>query len=190
MTLPIETERLWLRRFAEWDIPNLLDFLADPSVAKAVPEIEPTEAGARQYVARQAALEPFEEDQCFDLALEREADGKVIGLLTLVRRDSYRAEIGWALGVEHRGRGYATEAATALMIYGFTTLGLHRIQAGTRAANAASRRVMERLGMRREAHMREVECQDGAWQDAVIYAALADEWLAREESKVPKRSSE
>jgi RimJ/RimL family protein N-acetyltransferase len=190
MTLPIATERLLLRRFTEGDIADLLEFLADPSVRGAVPEIEPTEAGARQYVTRQAALQPFVEDQCFDLALERRADGKVVGLLTLVRRDSYQAEIGWALGVDHRGRGYATEAATALMIYGFTSLGLHRIQAGTRVANAGSWKVMERLGMRREAHMREVECQDGAWQDAVIYAALADEWLAREESKVPKRSSE
>lgn len=180
MTLPIATERLLLRRFTAEDIPDLLEFLAHPSVIRAVPEIEPTEAGARQYVEGQAALRPFEEEQCFDLALERRADGRVVGLLSLVRRDQHQAEIGWALGVDHRGRGYATEAATALMIYGFTSLGLHRIQAETRAANATSRQVMERLGMRREARLREAEFRDGAWQDVVIYAALADEWLALE----------
>jgi RimJ/RimL family protein N-acetyltransferase len=182
VTLPLATERLLLRRFTAEDIPDLLDFLADPSVTSAVPEIQPTEAGARQYVARQAALPPFAEDQCFDLALQRKADGKVVGLLTLVRRDQYQGEIGWALGVDHRGRGYATEAATALMFYGFTSLGLHRIQAETRARNSRSWQVMERLGMRREAYLRETKYADGTWQDVVIYAALADEWLAREES--------
>jgi RimJ/RimL family protein N-acetyltransferase len=66
------------------------------------------------------------------------------------------------------------------MGYGFTSLGLHRIQAGTGAQNVDSWRVMERLGMRREAWLREAERQDGVWQDVVIYAALADEWLAGE----------
>jgi RimJ/RimL family protein N-acetyltransferase len=181
MTLPLVTERLLLRRFTEGDIPDLLEFLADPSVTGAVPEIEPTEAGAHQYVARQAALLLFEEDQCFDLALQCKADGKVVGLLTLVRRDQHQAEIGWALGVNHRGRGYATEAATALMLYGFTSLGLHRIQAETEATNVHSWQVMERLGMRREALLREAEFRDGIWHDLVIYAALADEWLERQE---------
>lgn len=180
MMLPIVTDRLLLRRFTAVDIPDLLELLVHPSVAGAVPEIVPTEAGARQYIERQAAIPPFEEDRCFDLALERTTDGKVVGLLSLVRRDPYQAEIGWALGVEYRGHGYATEAATALMTYGFTSLGLHRIQADTRAANAGSRQVMERLGMRREALLREAEYRDGAWQDLVIYAALADEWLARQ----------
>jgi RimJ/RimL family protein N-acetyltransferase len=182
MTLPIATERLLLRRFTEGDIPDLLEFLADPLVARAVPGIEPTEAGARQYVERQAALQPFEEDQCFDLVVERKADGKVVGLVTLVRRDQHQGEIGWALGVGHRGRGYATEAARALMVHGFTSLGLHRIQAGTLARNVASWQVMERLGMHREACLRQAEHRDGAWQDVVIYAALADEWLAMDTS--------
>ena len=71
MTLPIATERLVLRRFMQEDIPDLLDFLADPSVADAVREIEATEPGVRRYVARQTALTPFEEEQCFDLAVER-----------------------------------------------------------------------------------------------------------------------
>jgi RimJ/RimL family protein N-acetyltransferase len=180
MTLRIAAERLVLRRFAEKDVPDLLEILADPSLAGAVREIEATEAGARRYVARQAALPPFEEDQCFDLAVERKADGKVMGLVSLVRRGQSQGEIGWALGVDYRGRGYATEAATALMVYSFTSLGLHRLQAGTLVRNEDSWRVMERLGMRREAWFREVKFEDGAWQDMVIYAALADEWLAEE----------
>jgi RimJ/RimL family protein N-acetyltransferase len=103
-----------------------------------------------------------------------------MGLVSLVRRGQSQGEIGWALGVDYRGRGYATEAATALMVYSFTSLGLHRLQAGTLVRNEDSWRVMERLGMRREAWFREVKFEDGAWQDMVIYAALADEWLAEE----------
>lgn len=180
MTLRIVTKRLILRRFTEEDIPALLELVAHPSVARVVRGIEATEAGARTYLDRQAAMQPFEEDQCFDLAIERKTDGKVLGLLSLVRRNQHQGEIGWALAVEHRRRGYATEAASALMVHGFAALGFHRIQAGTRADNADSWQVMERLGMRREACLREADSQNGEWRDVLIYAALADEWLAGE----------
>ena len=63
-----------------------------------------------------------------------------------------------------------------MMSYGFGTLGLHRISADTTSANPASWRVMERLGMRCEAHLLEAEHRDGEWSDYYIYGILADEW--------------
>ena len=77
-------------------------------------------------------------------------------------------------GIYHAFR--AQEDARALIGVGFCELGLHRIYAKTSNVNPASWRVMERLGMRREARLREAEFRDGAWIDGLIYAILADEW--------------
>ena len=177
MTLPIDSERLLLRRFTQDDGPDMLEFTSQPSVAKATSEnIESTEEGIRKYIDLQNSFRPFEKDKVFDLAIELKGAGKVIGLLTLVCQEHEQGAIGWALHEAYRGQGYATEAAAALMNYGFETLGLHRIHAETSSANVDSWRVMERLGMRPEARLREAVQEDGAWADTLIYGILADEW--------------
>jgi RimJ/RimL family protein N-acetyltransferase len=176
MGLPITTERLILRGYTYDDIPDIVDFVSHPSVARATPEIEATEPGARKYIDVQRSYQPFEQDRCFDLAIEHKETGKVIGLLSLVRRKHQQAEIGWALGIGYRGQGFATEAASALVEFGFTALGLHRIQAETSITNSGSRGVMERLGMTQEARLRETTFRDGEWQDSLIYGLLAGEW--------------
>ena len=119
---------------------------------------------------------PFEQDKCFDLAIERIADRKVIGLLTLISRKHRQGEIGYALGINFRGQGYATEAAAALIEYAFETLGLHRVHATTSSGNPDSFRVMERLGMKQEGRMREATFKDGTWLDKLVYGLLAREW--------------
>jgi RimJ/RimL family protein N-acetyltransferase len=182
MALPITTERLVLRQYTYDDIPDILEFLSHPSVARATPEIKATEQGVRDYIDVQNSSQPFEQDKCFDLAIERKEDGAVMGLLSLVRREHQKAEIGWALGIEYRGQGYATESASALVDYAFTSLGLHRIQAGTELPNTGSWGVMERLGMVREAYLRETTLRDGEWQDSLIYGLLSSEWQAQRES--------
>ena len=177
MTLPITTERLVLRRYARADQADLLALAAQPEVAKILPGRMPaTEAGVRDYIDLQNSYRPFEKDQVFELAVERKEDGRVIGLLGLIRRDPRQGEVGWALAAEYRGQGYATEAAGALIDYGFTKLGLHRIHADTNSDKLASLRLMERLGMRREAQLREAVWAEGKWLDRVIHGILADEW--------------
>jgi RimJ/RimL family protein N-acetyltransferase len=179
MTLPIRTERLLLRRFRHEDGQDMVAFLTHPSVARATPEIEATDAGVRKYIDMQNGYRPFEQDKCFDLAIERLADGRVMGLLTLITREHSLGEIGYALGIDFRDQGYATEAAGGLMDYAFKELKLHRIQAETSHANHESYQVMERLGMRREAHLRETTFRDGVWLDKLIYGVLAREWQSR-----------
>lgn len=172
----LETERLTLRRFTSDDVQAILEFVSHPSVSRVVPEIGTTEGEVRKYVGMQASYPLFEKDRCSDLAIERKEDGRVIGMLTLVCRDHRKAEIGYALGIDHRGRGYATEAARALMTYGFDSLGLHRIEAKTSSWNPDSWQVMERLGMRQEACLREAEMRDGEWVDVLIYGIIAGEF--------------
>jgi RimJ/RimL family protein N-acetyltransferase len=94
----------------------------------------------------------------------------------MVMKDHKKGELGYALGLKHRGQGYATEAAAALIGYGFRVLGLHRIEAITTNVNEDSWKVMERLGMNREARLREAEHRDGEWLDTLVYGLLAREW--------------
>ena len=177
MALPIVTERLVIRRYTHDDIPDVLGFASQPSVASVTSRrIPATEEGVRSYIDLQNSYQPFEKTKVFELAVERKGDGKVIGLLGLIRGDHRQGEIGWALGVEYRGQGYATEAARALVDYGFTSLGLHRIHADTNSDNLASWRIMERLGMRREALLRGSVYEEGKWLDRYVYGMLADEW--------------
>jgi RimJ/RimL family protein N-acetyltransferase len=182
MTLPITTQRLILRRFTFVDVPDILEFTSHPSVARALPNIDLArgEDGVRVYIDVQKSYQPFEKGKVFDLAIERKEDGQVIGLLTLVCGDHWQGAIGWALGVKHRGRGYATEAASALIAYAFTRLGLHRIWAETTDADRASWQVMERVGMRQEGRLREAERRDGKWTDVLIYGVLAREYQERD----------
>jgi RimJ/RimL family protein N-acetyltransferase len=176
MTLPITTERLILRRYSYDDVPDIIELVSHPSFAKATPEIKATEEGVKAYIQDQNATQPFEQDMCFDLAIERKGDGKIIGLLSMIHKEHYQGELGYALGIKHRGKGYTTEAARALVTYCFNTLGLHRIQAITSTSNTDSWKVMERLGMRREAQLKEAVFNNGEWEDKLIYGILAREW--------------
>jgi len=90
-----------------------------------------------------------------------------------------QGELGWVVHPNHASRGYATEAALAMLRLGFDHYGLHRISARLDARNAASARVCEKLGMRREALLRENEWIKGEWTDEAVYALLRSEWDAR-----------
>lgn len=121
-----------------------------------------------------------------------ELDGQPIGDLFLKTEDAWAqlevrdrakdvfAEIGWCLTPEHEGRGYATEAVADLLAIAFDGLGIRRVIAKCFADNEPSWRLMERIGMRREAHnVRDCLHRDGSWRDNLTYALLADEWRDR-----------
>jgi RimJ/RimL family protein N-acetyltransferase len=118
-----------------------------------------------------------------------ELDGETIGDLMLRVEDAWaqaevadraarkQAELGWVLDPARTGHGYATEAVRALLGICFEDLGLRRVVASCFLDNTASWRLMERVGMRREAHLRaESLHRSGRWLDSVTYALLAEEW--------------
>jgi RimJ/RimL family protein N-acetyltransferase len=80
---------------------------------------------------------------------------------------------------DHAGRGLATEAATAVLDWGFNQFGLHRVYARCHSRNDASARLMTRLGMRQEAHHVESFLFRGEWADRLVFAVLAREWRTR-----------
>jgi len=83
--------------------------------------------------------------------------------------------MGYAYHRDTWGHGYATEAARRIVRFGFENIGLHRICAYCDARNAASARVLEKAGMRREGHLREATRMRDGWGDEYVYAVLRDD---------------
>lgn len=180
MDLLLETERLRLRRYQDRDVEDILAYSADADFWLTRNLDWPvTEEGVKAYWEAQLEVDLNADPVWLSLVVELKAERKAIGQVGLgvIRSGEQRqGTIGWLLGRQYQGQGLATEAARALMTYGFDHLGLHRIAARTGSDNERSWRLMERIGMRREAHFRESHVVEGAWRDEFVYAALADEW--------------
>ena len=179
---PIETERLRLRPVEHGDLDDLLPIHSHPDVVRYLYwEVRSREELAAVLAGKieRAALE--KPGDAVDVAVRLRDGGRLVGTVSLGWSDSEhrQGEIGYILNPAHAGRGYATEAARAMLRVGFEVLGLHRIAGRLDARNTASARVLERLGMRREALLRENEHVKGEWTDELVYAMLEDEWLRR-----------
>jgi len=130
--------------------------------------------------------------QCGETTLDAEGDwltfavmwcevGRVVGEagLMLLSREHRQGETGFVFNPDYHGSGLATEAAEAMLMLGFGTLGWHRITGSCDARNYRSARLMERIGMRQEAHFIHKEIVKGQWADELVYAILDHEWKAR-----------
>jgi RimJ/RimL family protein N-acetyltransferase len=181
LDLPIETERLLLRLYTEHDLDAVYDIQSRPDVTRYLYFGPRDRAQAAESLKQKiAASDLREEGDHLTLAVVLAETGEVIGdvLLTWVSREHRQGEIGYIFHPGHGGRGYATEAAAVMLRLGFETYGLHRIVGRLDGRNTASARVLERLGMRREAHLVENEIVKGEWTDELVYAMLEDEWRA------------
>lgn len=176
---PILTERLALRPFTRGDVDAVHAYRCREDVARYLfdPPLSREEcAEAVQQRIGQIAFE-LEGDKIV-LAVDLRASGLLIGEVSLIWRsaEARQAEVGWIFHPDHHGRGYAREAAAALFDLAFGQADIHRVMARCDARNLASARLMERLGMRREAHFRQHALVKGRWDDELIYAILASEW--------------
>jgi RimJ/RimL family protein N-acetyltransferase len=179
---PIRTERLTLRMAAPEDLRAVFEIRSLPEVGRWMPDL-PTSYDA--WVLAQGQRDGVER-----MVLVLLGD-QVIGHLYLHVEDAWsqtevrdqatrtQAEVGWAFDPAHQGEGYATEAVRELLRVCFEDLGVRRVVALAFADNAPSLRVMEKVGMRREALMvGESLHRELGWVDSVAYALLAEEWLS------------
>jgi RimJ/RimL family protein N-acetyltransferase len=115
------------------------------------------------------------------VGLVAEHDGEVVGDSVLILQGTglSEGEIGWTVMPKHAGRGYATEAARAVLRMAFEHYGLRRVVANLDARNDRSAALCERLGMRREVHRIGDFWSKGRWTDSYEYALLRDEWRPR-----------
>ena len=173
MTRPIElmTERLLLRPFRLSDIDDVLEYASDPEWATYY--LRPYDQGQAEHVVARSVLNSWDKKAAFAVVY----DGRVIGLISLtVDPEDRKAELGYDIARDMWGRGLAPEAASAVCDWGFREYGLANIYALADARNRRSLRVMEKLGMTREAVHRSDEVERGERVDGACYAVLRSEW--------------
>ncbi|WP_329430247.1 GNAT family N-acetyltransferase [Streptosporangium sp. NBC_01495] len=179
---PIRTDRLILRPYTPDDLDALHAIHRLPQVTRYLywgpREREQTREALERKITETALLE---EGQALTLAVELAATGELLGDVLLIwhSRANRTGEIGYVFHPDHNGRGYATEATRAILELGFDGLDLHRVIGRLDARNEASARVLEKLGMRREAHFLDNEIVKGEWTSEIVYAILSREWHAR-----------
>jgi [ribosomal protein S5]-alanine N-acetyltransferase len=175
----LTTERLILRPFALQDAGPVQQLAGAYQVALNTSSIShPYPDGAAEaWISTHQAQ--FDAGQGVHMAVTRERGALLIGAMGLaLEAEHRRAELGYWIGVPYWGQGYATEAARAVLAYGFGEQGLLRITATHFARNPASGRVMQKIGMTCEGCLRRHVLRWGEPQDLVLYGILREEWEA------------
>lgn len=183
-TWPARTDRLTLRPATPADLEATWTFRRLDDVSRWLTRAPTTLEDYR---------ERFDTPDNLARTLVIELGGRIVGELMLKVGDAWaqaevidraagsEAELGWVIHPDHAGQGYATEAVRALIRICFDELGLRRVTANCFAANEASWRIMERVGMRREEYsVQDSLHRSGEWLDGMRYALLADEWRGRQ----------
>jgi RimJ/RimL family protein N-acetyltransferase len=156
---------------------------SDPEVVRFMHWGPNSEEETRDHIRRRIADQQEDPRRAFHLAVALKATGHPIGSCALVvtNWESRQGGLGYCYAREFWGQGYGTEAARALLALGFEQLGLHRIRATGDRENIGSRRIMEKIGMRREGLLLEDDWLRGHWRDTYSYAILEQEWRAGQE---------
>jgi [ribosomal protein S5]-alanine N-acetyltransferase len=180
--MEIVTERLTLREHAEDDWPAIHAYQSDPLSMRYYAWEERTPEAVQESIKRFAAFERERPRVKFQLVVVLTASGELIGNcgIRMDTPDAHEADIGYEIAPRHWGNGYATEAARAMLDFGFITLNLHRIWAWCVADNAASTRVLEKLDMRPEGRLRDKDHYKGRYWDRLHFAILDHEWRAHQ----------
>lgn len=180
------TARLWLRPFSPGDAAAVQALAGAREVADTtltIPHPYP-DGAAEEWIATHSAAWLARRHVSYAIT---DPTGALVGAIGLSLAAAHaRAEVGYWIGVPAWGHGYATEAASAVFDWAFSELAMHRIEGRHFARNAASGRVMQKLGMRPEGVMRDAVRRWDRFEDLALYAILSPEWeLWR--SNIPSR---
>jgi [ribosomal protein S5]-alanine N-acetyltransferase len=156
----------------------VLAYQRDPRYLRFYPWANRTEVQVRNEVEMFVEQQAEQPRRKFEFAITLPNGSRVIGNCGVRRKpeNDWEAEIGYELAPEYWSQGYATEAALAVVNFGFQMLKLHRISAWCIASNTASARVLEKVGLRLEGRLRENEYFKGRWWDTLLYGLLEGEW--------------
>jgi aminoglycoside 6'-N-acetyltransferase len=171
------TERLVLRPMAIGDAAALAAYRSDPTQARYQSWETPYPVdSAAALIAEMREVRFGQPGAWLQIAID--AAGRLVGdIAVLVDADDARqAQVGFTLAAHAQGRGFATEALRAVASLLFTEHGVHRITAHCDSRNVRSAALLERVGMRREAHHRKSAWWSHEWTDEYVYAILAEEW--------------
>lgn len=175
------TDRIILRKFVAEDFEAYSAYRSMPSIYRFLYRDPPSPEMLRERFDTNLNSSFAENGDGLRCAVVRRSDSALLGDvgLILANKAALQAEVGYIFNPAYAGKGYATEATEAIITLGFERFGFHRIFARLDAKNTGSIGVVERLGLRREAHLIENDRFNGIWGDEYVYATLRGEWLAR-----------
>ena len=176
--MKLETERLILRDFVKEDWVRVLEYQSDPLYLRYYEWTERTPEAAQEFVGWFLDQQKQTPRIKFQLAITLKSNDLLIGNcgIRMGHANAFQADVGYELDPRHWNQGYATEAAHAIVDFGFSRFDLHRVWSWCVADNLGSAHVLEKLDMRREGHLRENEYYRDRWWDTLMYAILIDEW--------------
>ena len=176
----LETPRLTLRELRLDDWTGARDLDSDPEGVRYQSNDVLDDAGTKQYLEKSLGEAAQRPRAVFDLAVCLRGDDRYVGRVGLkIERPEHREAAVWfQLRRDLWGRGLTSEAVRSILDFGFDRLQLHRVWGDCDPRNLGSAGVMEKVGMRREAHLRQNWWLKGEWCDSFIYAVLEDEWRA------------
>lgn len=179
-TNTIETERLILRRFEYVDNKSMRDnWIADEKIQSMYSEpVYSTSEEVKELLDKY--IGSYERDDYYRWAVTLKASGECIGQIAyfLVDSKNHFAEIEYCIGAAFQCRGYATEAAKAVIAYGFDRINLHKVQICTKTINKPSKRVIEKCGLTYEGTLRDYFYMNGEYVGRLYFSILRDEYKA------------
>ncbi len=180
LVYPLETERLVIRALTPDDLDRHHLLFSNPDVVRYLYFGPFDRDAAYDHLLRRSTVDLPSETEWINFGVEVKGEGVLIGELAMgfISATHEHYEVGYVFDPAYAGRGYATEGTAMIVELAFSALGAHRVSGRLDARNVASARVLEKLGMRREAHFLENEFVKGEWTDELAYAVLAPEWRA------------
>jgi [ribosomal protein S5]-alanine N-acetyltransferase len=176
---------LVIREFQSSDWRAVHAYASDPETTRFMDWGPNVESDSRDFVRRAKAYRTTKPRTHYDLAITVKRTRELIGGcgIEVTHSDRKEGEIGYTLDKAYWGKGYGTETAQALLTFGFTRLALHRISGRCDPSNIGSIRVLEKVGMTLEGHLREDFLVRGEWRDTMIYGILQREWASRRRAR-------
>jgi RimJ/RimL family protein N-acetyltransferase len=175
----IITERLVLRGLILSDAAALLKYRSKREIYKFQNWKPHTLRDAEIFISEKIAKEPNIPDTWYQLGVILKETEELIGDIGIhfIDLEGKQAEIGYTLNPEYQGIGYASEAIKGVLAYLFNDLKKHRITASVDPINKKSIALLERIGMRKEAHFKKSIWFNEKWEDDIVYAILEEEWI-------------
>ncbi len=176
------TGRLKLRPFSMEDAPEVTKLCGEWAIAETTANIPHPydQSMAEAWIA--SHKDAWEAGEAVTFAITESDEGRLLGAIGIqVNKTNLLGEIGYWIGKPYWNRGYATQAAKAVISFGFEHLGLNRIQARHMTKNPASGRVLEKAGMKPEGVLRQSIYRWGSFEDAAMFAVLRAEFQVSEE---------
>lgn len=169
--MKVTTKRLLIRKFQEQDWQAVYSYTSDKEVMHYMPEGVFNEEQVKKFITENS------DDKAKHFAIVLNSHQQVIGHIVFHPYfGEHTYEIGWVLNPIYQNQGFASEAARAVLDYGFREKTLHRIIATCQPENIASYRVMEKIGMRREGFFKKCIPHGEEWWDEYYYAVLQEDW--------------